>query len=70
MEDLELTFDVRGYQFVHPETGYVLYAESVMMNEDNEVIEKIYAGTGIKVGESFIEMLRNVIEGSESKYPW
>ena len=70
MEDFGMTFDLKTYQFTDEETGFVLHAEDVMMLEDDLVIDMILAGTGVKVDDFFVDVLRDTIEMNEPKFPF
>lgn len=70
MEDFGLMFDVRTFNFYDEDSGYVLHAEYVMMNENRTVIEEILAGTGVEVDDFFVEVLRDTVESMEPKFPF
>lgn len=70
MNNFGLVFDHKRYQFVDEETGFVLHAEDVMMEEDEVVIDMILAGTGVKVDPFFVQVLRDTVETMEPKFPW
>lgn len=68
MEDFELVYDIKHFDFYHESTGYVLHAEYVMLNDNRTVVEEIYAGTGVEVDEFFVEVLRDTIEANEPDF--
>ena len=68
MENFGMTFDMRSYQFTDEETGFVLHAEDVMMSDNGTVIDLILAGTGVKVDDFFVEVLRDTIEANEPDF--
>lgn len=70
MEDFGMTFDLASYQFTDEETGFVLHAEDVMMEETQTIVHRIFAGTGVMVDELFIEVLRDTVESMDGNYPW
>lgn len=61
MENFEMIFDVKAYRFTHEPTGYVLNAEELFYNEDAVIAADIYAGTGVKVDDFYIQVLRDTI---------
>lgn len=57
-----MIFDVKAYRFTHEPSGYVLNAEELFYNEDAVIAADIYAGTGVKVDDFFIQTLRDTTE--------
>ncbi len=70
MEDFELVYDIKLFNFYHESTGYVLHAEYVMLNDNRTVVEEILAGTGVEVDEFYVDVLRDTIEINEPKFPF
>lgn len=70
MEDFELLYDVENRFFIEEDSGYTLYAEFIMINDDRTVMEEIYAGTGAEVDELYVETLRDVIEMYPPTFPF
>ena len=70
MSDFDMIYDLKSYQFVHQETGFVLHAEDVMMYDNSQIIADILAGTGVEVDDLYIDVLRDTIELREPKFPW
>lgn len=69
MENFGLMFDMRSYQF-YDDNGYTLHAEFVMMEDNYRIIDDIQAGTGVRVDDFFVDVLRDTIEMNEPKFPF
>ena len=69
MEDFGLMFDLRSYQF-YDDNGYTLHAEFVMMEDNYRIIDDIQAGTGVRVDDFFVEVLRDTVESMDGNAPW
>lgn len=70
MDNFGLLFDRRTHEFIDENSGYILHAENVMINDTQAVIDDILAGTGVEVDDFFIEVMRDTIEASEPRFPW
>jgi hypothetical protein len=65
-----MTFDLKAYRFTHGPTGFILNGEDAMMLKNDLLIDLIEAGTGERVDDLYIEVLRDTIETMEPKFPW
>jgi hypothetical protein len=65
-----MIFDMQSYRFTHPESGFVINGEDVMMLKNDLLIDLIEAGTGERVDDLYIDVLRDTIETMEPKFPW
>lgn len=70
MENFDFIFDLKSYQFIDENSGFILHAEDVMMEENETVIALIHAGTGVRVDDFFIEVLRDTIESCTPTFPF
>lgn len=61
MENFEMVFDVKKFQFTHTPTGYVLNGEYMFYNDNRTIAEDIFAGTGVEVDDFFVQTLKDTV---------
>lgn len=70
MENFGMIFDIKSYRFTDENSGFIINGEDVMMLKSSLLIDIIENGTGVRVDDFFIDVLRDTIEVSEPTFPW
>jgi hypothetical protein len=70
VNNFDMIFDIKTYRFTHPESGFVINGEDVMMLKNDLLIDIIEAGTGVVVDDLYIEVLRDTVESIDGNAPW
>lgn len=70
MDDFGMTYDIKTGVFIDENSGFILDATYVMMEDTEKIQEKIQKNCGVEVDELFIEVLRDTVETCVPTFPF